>query len=331
MVTTGFYRKIRCHILRNDWEGEAVGKGAVSGETRVKVQIPATMANLGPGFDCLGLALGLYNEVTLEVVPEGLTIDIGGEGSGTLSAGKDNLVVAAAETVFSRAGYSPPGLRIRLQNNIPVGSGLGSSAAATLGGMVAANALVAGGLAPEELLEMAAGMEHHADNVVPAFHGGLTLVNRSRNGLDIECIDVPLMWVVVVMPDFDLPTSAARAALPATVPLSDAIFNASRLALLVRALEAGDYSRLGLAMQDELHQKFRVPLIPGMREAFSAAERAGAAAAVLSGAGPSVAAFAPDGHERIAKAMQAAFEQKGLDSRSWILPTDSHGCRVLTG
>lgn len=293
---------------------------------RISVRVPATTANLGPGFDCLGLALGLYNEVRLEVVPDGLTIEISGEGSGTLSEREDNLVVAAADAVFRRAGFARPGLHIRLQNNIPIGSGLGSSAAATIGGMVAANMLAGSPLADMDIVYMAAEMERHADNVVPAYYGGLTLVSRTAGVLDIERIRIPEMKVVVVMPDFDLPTSQARAALPKEVPLASAIFNASRVALLVRALEAADYDRLGVAMQDELHQKFRVPLIPGMREAFDAGIKAGASAVALSGAGPSAAAFAPGLHEQIASAMQDAFAQRGLRSRSWILPTDEQGC-----
>jgi len=325
-----FYRKIARRGGSGHSKGDVLAKGMIKAELPVTVRIPATTANLGPGFDCLGLALGLYNEVTLEAVPDGLAIVIEGEGSGILSHREDNLVVTAAEAVFKRTGYVRPGLRIRLQNGIPVGSGLGSSAAATLGGMVAANVLAGGRLAPEELVSMAAEMERHADNIVPAFYGGLTLVNRNASALHIERIPVPQMWVVVVMPDFDLPTSAARAALPTTVPLAHAIFNAGRLALLVRALEAADFERLSLAMQDELHQKFRVPLIPGMSDAFQAALKAGASAVVLSGAGPSAAAFAPSGHGAIASAMQDAFAEHGLRSRSWILPIDDRGCRVGT-
>lgn len=326
-----FYRKIARHEFSGRSKGEALAIAKLMDESQVTVTIPATMANLGPGFDCLGLALGMYNEVTLEIVSNGLMIAIEGEGSGTLSQREDNLVVAAAEVVFRRTGYAPPGLRVHLRNGIPVGSGLGSSAAATLGGMVAANLLSGSRLAPEEVVNMAADMERHADNIVPAFYGGLTLVNRNAGALHIERIQVPHMWVVVVMPDFELPTSEARAALPATVPLADAVFNAGRLGLLLRAMETADYERLGLAMQDELHQKFRVPLIPGMSEAFQAGLKAGAAAVVLSGAGPSVAAFAPDGHDTIAEAMQNVFARHSLGSRSWILPIDGHGCRVRRG
>ena len=300
----------------------------------VTVTIPATTANLGPGFDCLGLALGLYNEVTLAAAPAGtypndLHITIYGEGAGRLPGDARNLVAQAAARIFAHLGHGPAGLHITQHNRIPVGSGLGSSAAAVLGGMLAANALVDGGLSQAEILRLAAAMEGHPDNVVPAGLGGLVLINQAADGqLHVEPIPLPPQQVVIVLPDFDLPTATARAALPRQVPLADAIFNAGRLALLVRALAAGDYQRLPLAMQDRLHQPYRLPLIPGMAAAFAAAYAAGAAGVALSGAGPSLLAFAPDNHQAIAAAIQAAFAPAGLPSRAWILPVDAQGAQV---
>ncbi|MFQ5435566.1 MAG: homoserine kinase, partial [Anaerolineae bacterium] len=287
----------------------------------ITVTIPATTANLGPGFDCLGLALALYNDITLTAVPGNLHIIIEGEGADELPADESNLVYQAAARVFDWVGKRPSGLRNHQRNRIPGGSGLGSSAAATLGGIVAANGLVGGGLTDGEILRLATEMERHPDNVVPAFYGGLTLAVMGDDGRPhVEQIPVTPMQVVIVLPDFDLPTAEARAALPASVPLADAVFNIGRAGLVMRALERGDWAALTLAMRDRLHQPYRVPLIPGMAAAFTAAREAGAAAVALSGAGPSAAAFAPNNHQAIARAMQEAFTAVNLPSRAWILP-----------
>ena len=292
----------------------------------VKVSIPATTANLGPGFDCLGLALGLRNEVCMTAVAQpGLTVEVNGEGAGQIPTDGCNLAVQAAERVFEMVGKRPSGIHLCQQNNIPVSSGLGSSAAATLGGILAANALVVGGLSEQQLVELAVAMEGHPDNVVPAFYGGLTLSVMDGDVLHVETITVPPMPVIIVLPDFDFPTKMARAALPAQIPLRDAVFNVSRVGLVLRALERGDFAALALAMQDKIHQPYRLPLVPGMIEVFAAAREMGATAVTLSGAGPSVAAFAPDNHEAIGQAIQSAFNQAGLTSRTWVLPVENQG------
>jgi homoserine kinase len=293
---------------------------------QVKVSIPATTANLGPGFDCLGLALGLRNEIGLTAVPKpGLTIEVNGEGANQIPIDASNLAAQAAERVFEMVGKRPSGLLIQQFNHIPVSSGLGSSAATTLGGVVAANALIDGRLSDRQMLELAVALEGHPDNAVPAFYGGLVLSVMDGSQLHVETIAVPPLQVVIVLPDFDLPTAKARAALPAQIPLRDAVFNVSRLGLVIRALERGDFAALALAMQDKIHQPYRLPLIPGMADAFVAAKEAGATAVTLSGAGPSVAAFAPATHEAIAQAIQTAFAAAGLASRAWVLPVENEG------
>lgn len=296
--------------------------------TSVKVTIPATTANLGPGFDCLGLALGLYNEVTLDDVGEGLSIAIAGEGQDVLATDDGNLVVRAAESVFRRVGRRPRGLRIRQHNEIPVGSGLGSSAAATVGGILGANALVDGDLSMAEMLQLASDLEGHPDNTAAALFGGLILVVEVSGTFHVERIKIASMEIVVVLPGVELATADARAALPESVPLSDAVFNAGRVGLLVRALEEGDYRKLGMAVQDRLHEQYRIPLIPGMNAAFEAAKETGAVAVALSGAGPSLVAFADRNHERIMGAICHAFRQAGIECRSWLLPVDFHGSRM---
>ena len=296
---------------------------------QVTVTIPATTANLGPGFDCLGLALGLRNEISFTAVASGLAVTVCGEGADQIPTDADNLAVCAAERVFARVGRRPSGLRIQQHNHIPVSSGLGSSAAATLGGILAANALVDGRLADEELLELAVAMEGHPDNIVPAFYGGLTLSVAGDGRLHVEQVSVPALHVVIVLPDFDLSTTQARARLPQQVSLSDAVFNLSRIGLLIRALARADYEALAVAMEDRLHQPYRIPLIPGMAAAFAAAREAGAAAVTLSGAGPGLAAFVPAGHEAVVQAVQGAFTAVGLASRAWILPVENRGRSIV--
>lgn len=296
--------------------------------SKVTVSVPATTANLGPGLDCLGLALDLYNEVTFAEIGSDFTVEVQGEGAGKLPADSSNLVLQAAERLFDLVGQRPSGLRVLQENRIPVGSGLGSSAAAVLSGILAANAMAGEPLNQSDLLELAVDMEGHPDNVAPALMGGLTIAVATDSGLAVERVKPAELQVAVVLPEFDLPTAEARRALPQSVILADAIFNVGRVALLVRALENGDYGRLAVAMQDRLHQPYRLPLIPGMAAAIEAGKDAGAAAVVLSGAGPSAIAFAPTGHDRIASAMVEAFASHGLNSRSWVLVANGQGSSI---
>lgn len=292
------------------------------------VTVPATTANLGPGFDCLGLALGLYN--TLEVRPReaGLLVRVAGEGRGVIALDRSNLMVAAMERLFAQAGRKMPGLELQQRNCIPVSSGLGSSAAATLAGLLAANQLLGQPLSSQELLEVAVSIEGHPDNMAPALYGGLVLAMHGEGGLVVERLPVAALRAVVVLPDFTISTPEARAALPQQVALADAVYNSGRVGLLLRALAQGDYEKLAWAMDDRLHQPYRVPLVPGMQAAFDAARAAGAQGVALSGAGPSVLAFAAQGHEAVGEAMREAFAAAGLASRMWVLDVDREGSKV---
>jgi len=293
--------------------------------SEVTVFVPATTANLGPGFDCLGLALNLHNRITFQSKSEGISISVRGEGEELIPRDRSNLVLRAAEVAFEHIGRRPPGLHIDLENHIPIYSGLGSSAAAVLGGIVAANSLVDGDLEKDELLTIATNVEGHPDNVTPAMYGGLTLSFMDGEDFIVEQLTVPQMEVVFVLPEIRLATIKARAALPDKVPLSDAVYNMGRLGLLITALAAADFGKLSLAMKDRLHQPFRQSLIPGLNEVFGAGKRAGAAGVVISGAGPGVVAFASDHHSLIAESMVRAFADSGLASRSWVLSIDKYG------
>jgi homoserine kinase len=297
---------------------------------QVTVTVPATSANLGPGFDCLGVAWQLYNRFCWRREPSGLSVTVRGEGAASIPADPDNLAVQAAERLFAHVGQRPSGLSLIQDNQIPAGSGLGSSATAVLGGLLGANGLLDNPLSQAELLALAAGLEGHADNVAPALHGGLTLVvgDEPAPRYLVECLPVADLTAVIILPEFELPTATARAVLPLQVPLGDAVFTLGRLGLLLPALATGDYARLAVAMADKLHQPYRLPLIPGMPAAFTAVRQAGAAAVALSGAGPGLLAFAPENHEMIGKAGQAAFAAVGLTSRVYQLAIDRQGSQV---
>jgi len=296
--------------------------------THVRVTVPASTANLGPGFDCLGLALGLYNTVEMSVLEDGFEMEIEGEGEERLRRDRGNLIIRAADAVWAHLGRRPVGLKVKAINGIPLGSGLGSSAAAILCGLAAANALMENLLSKLELLRLAYQLEGHPDNAAAALFGGLTMVSAAGDDLLVDALDVPPLQVAMAVPDVRLSTREAREALPRQVPLADAVFNIGRAMFVVRALQSGDTNLLGRAMADRLHEPYRRKLIPGFDAAAQAAREAGAAAVALSGAGPSVAAFAPDGHAKIADAMKAAFEAKGVKCRTFVLPVDRQGVQI---
>jgi homoserine kinase len=296
---------------------------------QVIISVPATSANLGPGFDCLGIALDLRHRVTFTAHNEpGFRITAEGEDAHLIPRNEDNLVYLAMRLVFQRVGGEPAGLHIHQANEIPIASGLGSSSTAILAGLNGANELAGSPLTDEEVLQMATDLEGHPDNVAPATYGGLVLGVQTPEGLLVEQIPVFPMKAVVVLPDFELFTEVARSVLPTQVSMATAIHNCSRVGLLVRALETADYDLLSIAMQDRLHQPYRIPIIPGMAEAMQAACDAGAAGVALSGAGPSLIAFAADGLDEIGAASASAFKDAGVSSRQWQLTIDNKGVEI---
>lgn len=290
----------------------------------IRISVPATSANLGPGFDCLGLALSLRNHIEVSRADR-LQVVVEGEGAGMLPQGDENLVLRAMRHLATYAGRSLPPVRLVQYNEIPVGSGLGSSASAVIAGLLAAAALLDTELPAALILALATELEGHADNAAAALYGGLVLVA----GEEVVPLAVAPLQAVVVLPAVTLSTQVARAVLPATVPLADAVFNLGRMGLLLQALATGDIPALSGAMADRLHQPYRLHLIPGLEQALEAAQAAGAAAC-LSGAGPSVIAFAASGYQELATQMVAAFAGAGIASRTWIVHSDHQGAELTT-
>jgi homoserine kinase len=261
----------------------------------VRVRVPATSANLGPGFDALGLALALYDDVVVRVADDGLYVDVAGEGADSVPRTRRHLVVRALQAGFDALGGQPRGLEVVCANRIPHGRGLGSSAAAIVAGLTAARALVLGGadlLDDGALLGLAAELEGHPDNVAACLLGGLTLAWTPADG-PARAVRLPVspdLRPVVFVPTTTSSTAKARKQLPETVPHADAAGNAARSALLVHAL-AADPQLLLVATEDRLHQPYRAAG-QARTAGLVAALRADGVPAVVSGAGPSVLAFA---------------------------------------
>ncbi|SIT78574.1 homoserine kinase [Microbacterium sp. RU33B] len=295
----------------------------------VVVRVPATSANLGPGFDTLGLALSVYDELVVTALPEGgLEIELEGEGSADVPRDASHLVVRSIAYAFEAVGRRMPGLRLRARNVIPHGRGLGSSGAAVVSGLLAAKGLLEGDveLGPETLLRLATELEGHPDNVAPALFGGLTIAWMDEDGPQHKKLLVhrgvsPLVFV----PDFTMSTSVARSLQPLQVPREDAVFNVSRSALLIAALMQSPELLLA-ATGDRLHQDYRAQAMPETDKLVRALRAAGFAA-VVSGAGPSVLVLA-DGPGKRLEAAELAERATTVHWEPLMLAVDFKGGTV---
>ena len=294
---------------------------------RVSVKVPASSANLGSGFDCLGVALGLYHTLTVEEDRgNGFEIRVSGEGEHTLAVDESNATYKAMADVFDLTGYSPGRLVIESVNEIPVSAGLGSSAASVLAGMAAALLLSHQEMDRNQLMRLAVGVEGHPDNVAAALFGSFAVVCQSE--AELKHISMPIspsLAATVVHPDFAVSTDESREALPDVVSFTHAIHNVSRVALLVAALATDRPELIQSAMQDRLHQPHRARLVPGLESVCRAAVDVGGHGAALSGSGPSVMAFVRQGDHAPGAAMQAAWAQQGVSARVFDLPIDRAG------
>lgn len=256
----------------------------------MRVRVPATMANIGPGFDCMGMALNLYNELEVEVLESGLVIENLGRDTEGLPTDETHLVVRSMERVFQVVGRRPEGMHLKVTTAIPVSRGLGSSAACIVGGLVAANELTGGSLQQQELLELAVELEGHPDNVAPALLGGI-VVSAGEAG-DTSYIRFPVpaeLQTLTAIPNVALSTSAARQALPSEVAYADAVHNVGRAALLVAALMQENYTVVEKALDDRLHQPYRSRLLPSLNHIYQQSKAKGLKAMIISGAGPTLA------------------------------------------
>ena len=291
----------------------------------IRVRVPASSANLGPGFDTLALALGLYLECTLRASESGFRVRVSGEDASGIPPDETSLTWRA----FLRlaGARAPRDVTLEITNAIPVGKGLGSSAAAIVAGLALANEWLQLSKSREDLVQLATEIEGHPDNVAAAVWGGLVASCQSDDGrvLAVKHRLPAAVEVVLAVPDFPLSTAAARAALPALYSRKDAVFNVQRVALLLAALSEGRTDLFREAMRDRLHQPYRAPLIPGLEDILQLRDVPGLLGVALSGAGPSVVAFCSGHADEVGAAMVACFRAKNIAARARQLPVDTEG------
>lgn len=303
------------------------------GEKSIRVRVPGTSANCGPGFDTIGIACTIYNELELKLKQKpGLNIEISGEGAANIPRDARNIVWRSIQHLLRKAHKDKEylGADIIMKNEVPLSRGLGSSAAAIVAGLKAANILVGNLFSRREILQMATDIEGHPDNVAPAIFGGFTItVMHDRHPECFSFIPKLPLKLVVAVPEFPLSTRMARSVLPEQVPLKDAIFNVSRASLLVASLCRGNTHFLQHAFEDALHQPYRAKLIPGMYDVIKAAKGAGALGASMSGAGPCLIAFTLENAQKVGEAMTGVFKTNDIDARYLLLDIDTRGVSIL--
>ena len=315
----------------------------------ITVTVPATTANIGVGFDCLGAALSMSNEFEFTVVDTDtkLKITVEGEEAHKVGRGEDNLIYRSLLELYRRIEQTPPNLDIKIKLGVPLSRGLGSSATAIVGGLLGANSLAGNPLTRSEIMNMAIAIEGHPDNVVPALLGNclLSIEDSSSNqgGSASDSVKnntqwqiCPIPWhqdiiPVVAIPDFELSTEAARSVLPREYSRADAIFNISRMGLLARALTTNNTEWLKTALADKIHQPYRQQLIPGYSQVQQAAIEAGAYGMVISGAGPTLLALTnPTYSDRVVESMRMAWVNMDIKPIVRSLAIDTQGAKVRT-
>ncbi|MCC8192782.1 MAG: homoserine kinase [Ruminococcus sp.] len=294
----------------------------------IKLRIPATSANLGAGFDALGLAMTYYNFVNLELSDR---VEITSLDGLEVPTDKSNLIYESASHLFEICGKKLDGLKIEQESNIPMARGLGSSSACIVAGLVGANTLLGNPLTTDDLVNLAAQIEGHPDNTAPALLGGI--VTAVFDGRKVHWVKQEVntsLKFVAIIPDFELKTEKARACLPKEVSHKDAVYNLSRAALFSASLLTGKFENLRTACHDRLHQPYRMELIPNCRRVFDIAYNHGAYAAYISGAGPTVMAVVDEANEFFTGRVKFSLETEGLEN--WdvkLFHIDNEGTKLI--
>ena len=310
---------------------------------KVTVKVPATTANFGSGFDCFGMALPLYNIITIEetVLPgTGVEVNVVGDSQTleTLSIGhfptdENSLVYKAVEMLYNSIGQTPSELKITIKAGIPIAKGLGSSASVIVGGLYAANELLNNPADEATLLSIATELEGHPDNVTPAIVGGFVISSQEDDGSILyRKIDWPEEWVInVFIPDYELVTEISRSVLPTEVPMQDAIFNARRTAMFIEALHSHDAELMKLALQDKLHQPYRSKLVPGLDDVVSELRHEeDVLGCALSGAGPAIIVISTKNKvERVKSIVTSAWENYNVKTTFYSFKPELNGAEVI--
>ena len=307
---------------------------------KVSVKVPATTANIGPGFDCLGMALPVYNTITVEetIMPgTGIEINIIDETNEqdiiSIPTDENNIVYKAIELLYNSIGQTPDELKITINTHIPIARGLGSSAAVVVGGLLAANRLLGNPADEAALLSIASEIEGHPDNVTPAIVGGFVISSLEEDGSVIyRKLNWPKDWkITVCIPDYELATDIARSVIPSEIPLKDAVFNLKRSAMLVEAVNTEDKELMKFALNDKLHQPYREKLVPGMKEIKEALRHEeNVLGCVLSGAGPSLLVISYGNNlNKIKDKISKTWLDLNVKSKIYTLDIEQNGAIVL--
>lgn len=311
---------------------------------KVSVKVPATTANIGPGFDCLGMALPIYNTITIEetVLPgTGVEINVLADNDSIdqlsldhVPSDENSIVYKAVELLYNSIGQSPSELKINIHSNIPVARGLGSSSSVIVGALIAANELLGRPADEVALLSIACEIEGHPDNITPAIVGGLVISSQEEDGSVVyRKLEWPSEWAVTVcVPDFELSTDIARSVLPKEVPMKDAIFNAKRLAMFVQAVHTKDAELMKLALQDRLHQPYRMKLVPGLDKIIDNLRHFdNVLGCVLSGAGSSILVISERNDlDKIRNIVKDTWADQNIKCDIKTLSVENNGAQIIS-
>ena len=311
---------------------------------KISVRVPATTANIGPGFDCMGMALPIYNTITIEeTVLPGTGIEINAINNDStadnlifehIPMDETSIIYKAVELLYNSIGQTPSELKITVQSQIPIARGLGSSASVIVGGLLAANELLGHPADEVALLSIATEVEGHPDNVTPAIVGGLCITSQEDDGTILyRKLNWPEEWnITVCIPDYELSTDISRSVLPKEVPMGDAVFNAKRLAMFVEAVNTKDAELMKIALQDKLHQPYRMKLVPGLDKIIeNLKHEENVLGCVLSGAGPAILVISQKNDlDKIKSIVKETWEDMNVKVNIMTLPVEPQGAQIVS-